>query len=46
MNKVFSRIYLILITFVMIVCQGDEVNAMPPTDLGNTADGDARTLIV
>ncbi len=45
MNKVLSHIYLILATFLMMACQSDEANAMPPAD-NNSSNGDNKTLIV
>lgn len=32
MNKVFSHINLIIMTFCLMACQGEEANAMPPTN--------------
>ena len=41
-----SHLYLILASFLMMACQSEEVNAMPPADINNTTDGDTKTLIV
>lgn len=42
----YSHLYMILASFLLMACQSDEINAMPPTDLNNTTDGDTNTLIV
>lgn len=42
----FSHLYMILASFLLMACQSDEVNAMPPADINNTTDGDTKTLIV
>ena len=45
MKKQFSHIILMLTAFLMMACQSDEANAMPPAD-NNSANGDNKTLIV
>lgn len=43
MNRVFSRIYLILMTFCLMACQNEEVLATPPA---NNVTGSGKTLVV
>ena len=45
MNKVLSHIYLILAAFLMMACQSEDANAMPPAD-NNSDNGGNKTLIV
>lgn len=45
MKKHFSHIILMLTAFLMMACQNDEANAMPPAD-NNSTNGDNKTLIV
>ena len=45
MKKHFSHIILMLTAFLVMACQSDEANAMPPAD-NNSANGDNKTLIV
>lgn len=45
MKKHFSHIILMLTAFLVMACQSDEANAMPPAD-NNSINGDNKTLIV
>ena len=45
MKKHFSHIILMLTAFLVMACQSDEANAMPPAD-NNSSNGDNKTLIV
>ena len=45
MKKHFSHIILMLTAFLVMACQSDEANAMPPVD-NNSSNGDNKTLIV
>ena len=45
MKKHFSHIILLLTAFLVMACQSDEANAMPPAD-NNSPNGDNKTLIV
>ena len=51
MNRLFSHIYIVLLVFVMMACQNEDVNATPPSDNGGSTNGglgngDSKTLIV
>lgn len=51
MNRFFSHIYIVLLVFVMMACQNEDVNATPPSDNGGSTNGglgngDSKTLIV
>lgn len=51
MNRFFSHIYIVLLVFVMMACQNEDVNATPPSDNGGSisgglGNGDSKTLIV
>ena len=45
MKNILSKLQLMLMALVMMACQSDEVNAMPPAD-NNSTNGDNKTLIV
>ena len=45
MKNLLSKLQLMLMALVMMACQSDEANAMPPAD-NNSANGDNKTLIV
>ena len=45
MKNLLSKLQLILMALVMMACQSDEANAMPPAD-NNSDNGDNKTLIV
>lgn len=45
MKNLLSKLQLMLMALVMMACQSDEVNAMPPAD-NNSANDDNKTLIV
>ena len=45
MKNLLSKLQLMLMAMVMMACQSDEANAMPPAD-NNSDNGDNKTLIV
>ena len=45
MKNLLSKLQLMLMALVMMACQSDEANAMPPAD-NNSPNGDNKTLIV
>lgn len=45
MKKLLSRIYVVLAAFIMMACQSEKVDAMPPSNT-DTAEGIGKTLIV
>lgn len=45
MKKFFTHFYILLAAFLLMACQSEDANAMPPAD-NNSADGDNKTLIV
>lgn len=45
MKKFFTHFYILLAPFLMMACQSEDVNAMPPAD-NNSTDSDNKTLVV
>lgn len=45
MEKLISHLYIIMTAFIMMACQSEDANAMPPAD-NNSNDGDNKTLVV
>lgn len=45
MKKLISHLYIIMTAFIMMACQSEDANAMPPAD-NNSNDGDNKTLVV
>ncbi len=45
MKNLLSKLQLMLMAFVMMACQSEDANAMPPAD-NNSSNGDNKTLIV
>ena len=45
MKNYISHLCIIMAAFLMMACQSDEANAMPPTN-NNSSNGDSKTLVV
>ncbi|MCQ2374988.1 MAG: hypothetical protein MJ069_03695 [Salinivirgaceae bacterium] len=45
MKNYISHLYIVIMSFFMMACQSEELNAMPPAN-NNSANGDNKTLIV
>lgn len=45
MKNYISHLYIVIMALVMMACQSDEANAMPPAD-NNSDNGENKTLIV